>query len=318
MPETAPFHSFSFTLIEGRQPRALFRMRAADEGLYELHVEKGSAANPISKFTRTVPVEVAVRLRDSLQEIGVFSWEESYGDAASPGSRRWNVSTVFKEGVFSVASKGGSDVPAGFDQMLEELYKLDFPRPGGKAAGAAAGNAGAAGSSGIGSPGLTGRAGMADAPGATGAPGIPGMSEALRAMGSFGAGGLGGLSAGDLGAYNAMGGAEGMFGALSSFGSARTKGVDAQAGLGSGAGGGADGVDFSQLADMMKKGGVDGLDPSEMNRLLSDAQRNPQAIQQRMRDEFQHMPHEEQERMLDALASTGMATREWWERFLRG
>ena len=137
----APFHSFTFTLVADKRPRTAFRMKALEGGMYELHVEKGSASNPTSQFTREVPVDVAQRLKDALQDIGVFAWDELYGDTAAPGSRRWSVSTVFKEGVFSVASKGGSDVPPGFDDMLEELYRLDFPRPegAGKGTGAAAG-----------------------------------------------------------------------------------------------------------------------------------------------------------------------------------
>ena len=131
MPEenALPFHSFAFTLIENRTPRRSLRLVAADDGLFELRVQKGSATNPSSHFERKVPLEVAEKLRDALQSIGVFNWEESYGDASAPGMRRWTVSTVFKEGVFSMESKGGSDVPPGFDEMLEELYRLDFPRP---------------------------------------------------------------------------------------------------------------------------------------------------------------------------------------------
>lgn len=124
-----PFHSFTFTLIADRKPRAAFRMTALQGGMYELHVERGSASNPISQFTREVPVEVAQRFKNALQELGVFGWEESYGDTAAPGSRRWSVNTVFKEDVFSVSSKGGSDAPAAFEALLEELYRLDFPRP---------------------------------------------------------------------------------------------------------------------------------------------------------------------------------------------
>ena len=135
-----PFHSFAFTLIENRAPRRSLRLVAADDGLFELHVQKGSATNPSSQFTRKVPLEVADKLRESLQSIGVFNWEESYGDASAPGSRRWTVSTVFEEGVFAVESKGGSDVPPGFDEMLEELYHLDFPRPAGQGGGVGGGS----------------------------------------------------------------------------------------------------------------------------------------------------------------------------------
>ena len=209
-----PFHSFSFTLIADRKPRTAFRMKASGDGFYELHVEKGSASNPTSQFTREVPLEVAQRLKDALQDIGVFGWEESYGDTAAPGSRRWSVNTVFKEGVFAVASKGGSDVPAGFDGMLEELYQLDFPRPD------------------------------AGRPVATPS-GVPGMS------------------------------------ALSS----------------------------AALRDMMGAG--------ELSEMMSHLQQNPQALQQRMKEEYRHMSPEEQRHLIDMLSQSGMGDRAFWEDFFR-
>ena len=259
-----PFHSFTFTLLENRQPRRLLRMTMKGGGAYELHVQKGSAANPISEFTRTVPVEVAERLCDALQAIGAFGWDESYGDVTAPGSRRWTMSVVFQEGVFSLESKGGSDVPMGFADLLEELYRLDFPRPVG-ASGASVGC-----TSGLKGPGYPG--------------GVGGIGSSLNASGLGGSGMLRGMSAGDLGAYAASGG---------------------------------DGIDFSRMADSLK-GGLGGLDAREMQELLSQAQTNPQAMQQRMKEEFRHLSPVEQNQMLDALASTGMATREWWERFFRG
>lgn len=254
MPDTAlPFHSFTFTLIADKRPRAAFRMTAREDDLYDLHVERGSASNPTSQFTREVPIEVAQRLKDSMQDIGVFGWEESYGDESAPGSRRWSVSTVFKEGVFSVASKGGSDAPAGFDALLEELYRLDFPRPD------------------------TGKASAAKPQ-----KGI-GFGTALNSMGSLGLGSIGGMSAGDLGAYSAMGK------------------------------GGVGGIDFSKLGELFEGG-----DMGDMGRMFAEMQRNPQAMQQRMKDEFRHMSPDEQNHLLDMLASTGMASRAWWERFFRG
>ena len=242
-----PFHSFAFTLIENKRPRQSLRLMAAEDDLYELKVQKGSAANPSSQFTRKIPLEVVERFRDALQGIGVFNWEESYGDATAPGTRRWTVSTVFQEGVFSVESKGGSDVPQGFDELLEELYRLDFPRPAG------------------GQP-------------------AEGQSAEGRAAGLGMRPGLGGMSIGDLGAYASAGQA---------------------------------GVDFSQMADIFKDSGLPGMDAGDMQRLLADAQNNPQLMQQRMKEEFRHLSPEEQSRMLDALAATGLATREWWERFFR-
>jgi len=246
-----PFHSFAFTLLENRQPRTSLRMTAKENGMYELHVQKGSATNPSSQFTREVPSEMAERLRDTLQRIGAFSWEGSYGDTTAPGSRRWTMSVVFQEGVFSLEAKGGSDVPAGFADLLEELYRLDFPRP------------------------VVQRGG-----GAQGAGGSRGVGSAINAMGLGGLGSLGGMSAGDLGAYSSS----------------------------------KAGVDFSQIADSLK-GGLGDIDAREMQNLMSQAQTNPQALQQRMKEEFRHLSPAEQNQMLDSLAATGMATREWWERF---
>ena len=268
MPEekALPFHSFTFTLIADRKPRAALRMTALDGGMYELHVERGSASNPTSQFTREVPLDVAQRFKDALQELGVFGWDESYGDTAAPGSRRWSVNTVFKEGVFSVASKGGSDAPASFDSLLEELYRLDFPRPDASRAGAAAPKQGI------------------------------GLGTALNSMGSLGLGSIGGMSLGDMGAYGAAGK------------------------------GGPGDVDFSQLSELLGGAGdIPGMGSvgdmgsmGELHQMFADMQRNPQAMQQRMKDEFRRMAPEEQNRLLDALASTGMASRAWWERFLRG
>ncbi len=220
-----PFQKFSFTLIRGRQPRVLLRMSAAEEGSYELHVLKGSAANPLTQFTRIVPFEVAERLNQGLQSAGVLGWEEEYGDDPARESLRWTLSIVFKEGVFALTSKGGSSVPAGFDELLEELYRIDFPRPA-----------------------------------------QSGPSDGIRQR------------------------------VLSDIG----------------------GFDYAQLAGAMEAGGLDGLDASQMVNLLSEARSNPRALQERMREEFRRMPPDQQERMLDALASSGMASRAWWERFLRG
>ena len=213
--KSLPFHSFTFTLVADRKPRAMLRLKALEGGMYELHVEKGSASNPTSQFTREVPLDVAQRFKDALQEIGVFGWDESYGDATAPGSRRWSVNTVFKEGVFSVASKGGSDAPAGFDAMLEELYRLDFPRPDARRGGNA--------------PSLQ--------------QGMSGMSQAA-------------------------------------------------------------------LADMLGAG--------ELREVIDQMQRNPQEMEKRMKDEFRRMSPDEQNRMIDMLVSSGMGSREFWERFFRG
>ena len=218
-----PFHSFSFTLIQNKMPRAAMRLSLHEQDMYELHVQKGSVANPSMQFTRLVPDQVAVRFHDALRNAGVFGWEESYGDTRAPGSLLWNLSLVFKEGVFSITSKGGSDTPPGFDDVLEELYRLDFPRP-----------------------------------------------KTVQAT-------VNPQMAGD-----------------------------------------SLGMDFDQLANFMEGSGLAGFDSAQMAALLSEARTNPQALQNRMRQEFRLMPKDEQEQLLDALAASGMASRAWWERFLRG
>lgn len=251
-----PFQSFTFTLVENRRPRTALSLRAQDGGAYALHVEKGSASNPTSQFTREIPVERAQALKDSLQDIGVFGWEESYGTAADRAERRWSVNTVFKEGVFTVSSRGGAVVPAGFDRLLEELYRLDFPRP----------------------KGSSGSAGQADA-------GRVGLGSALNSMGLGGMGSIGGMNAGDLAARASAGSLD---------------------------------ADLSQLGGMFQDGGTGELNGEELARLMAEIQRDPQALQARMREEFRHMPQEEQGRLLDMLASMSGRSRAWWERFLRG
>ena len=236
-----PFQSISFTLVQDRLGRKLFRMKRVGEE-YELHVEKGSSSNPSTQFTRMVPQETAQRFKDALDALGVFSWEEKYGDASAPGSMRWSLNTVFKEDVFSVASKGGSDAPRAFDAFLEELYKLDFPRPE-KATP---------------SPAVAAKSPIPT----MGAAGFE-MSNALRSMGL------------DLSSLP-----EGMGDALSQM-------------LGS--------VSSADAIDAM-----------------SQMRRNPMEMQQRMKDEFSHLSPDEQEKMIDALSKTGIASRAWWERFLRG
>ncbi|HAM15854.1 MAG TPA: hypothetical protein DCP91_08370 [Eggerthellaceae bacterium] len=282
--QALPFESFSFTLLEEKRPRIALRMKAADGGkLYELRVEKGPASNATALFSRKVPTEVAQRFKDSLQDAGVFGWEESYDDDASRGMRRWTLNLVFKEGVFSLASRGGSNVPLGFDRLLDELYRLDFPRPGKGTQGA--------GGAGAGAQRLAG--------------GDAGLGNSLNALGLGGMGSINGMTAGDLGAYSATGGASGLLGALGQKGRAGAGG--------SGPGGMPGGFDFSQLADALNSGALEG----NLESMMQDLQRNPQALQQRMREEFRQLPPDEQERMLDALAATGMASRAWWERFLK-
>lgn len=226
MSEKAPFQSLVFTLNDRANGRVLFQMSLLNEANFELHVEKGPAGQLSCDFTRTVPLKTAVALRDALAELGVFGWDEEYADTQAPGSRQWRLKIVFQEGVFTQESAGGSNVPEGFEGLLEEFYQLDLPRPGAD-----------------------------DAPGVTASAKAPGFSG----MPDFGA----------------------LFG------------------------GGGEGAPDAALW-------------AEMQRAMADLQAHPEKFQQQLKEEFRMLPREQQDNMLDMLASTGMGTREWWERFLRG
>ena len=204
--------------------RRVLRMKhQPDSGDYEMHVESGVGATTETEFTRTVPRATAEKLRDALAAVDAFNWQAEYGDTRAPGTRRWNVSIVFEEGVFSVQSLGGSDVPDGFDDMLEALYQIDLPRPQ--------------------------QAQQIGAPAVEGTMGLPDLGDVMGAM---------------------------------------------------------------------PPGGFDTELLGQMQETLSMMQNNPAQFQAQMRQEFSMLPRQQQDAMLDMLAASGMATREWWERFLRG
>ncbi len=124
-----PFQSLSFTLAEEPRGRSVVRMARRDDGMYSLHVEQGSGGNPKVRFTRMVPQGTAQQLKDALQNAGVFDWKPEYGNVAGRPAMRWTFNLVFKEGVFSMASAGGNDAPPSFGVLMEQLYRLDLPRP---------------------------------------------------------------------------------------------------------------------------------------------------------------------------------------------
>ena len=225
-----PFDGFTFWMIQGNLPRVSLNLARLLDDSYELHVAKGSAANPTFTVTRAVPLATAVRLNEALVEANASNWEEAYGDAPGAQPLRWGMTITYKKDVFSVTSKGGSATPAGFNRVLDELYRMDMPRPPASAQGV-----------------------------------MP--AQAVD---------LGGL---DMGFD-----------------------MDELEGLGE--------FDIEELAKQMQQGPFAGA--------LSQMRSNPTAFLRLVRDEFRGMPYEEQERMLDQLASTGMATRAWWERWLRG
>lgn len=76
--------------------------------------------------------------------------------------------------------------------------------------------------------------------------------------------------------------------------------------------------DLGSLFAGAPEGGPDTAMLSQMQQALAELQSNPGLFQQQLKEEFRSLPREQQDQMLDMLASTGMATRDWWERFLRG
>lgn len=225
-----PFEDLRFWMIRGSMPRESLSLSADGEGAFTLHVQKGSAANPTFQFTRTVPRETAARLNSALLAAGVAGWEESYGDVAGAPALRWGLSIVFKKDVFSQASRGGSATPAGFDMLLEELYRLDFPRPSAQ-------------------------------------------SEKPKTA----------LATSGLPEWETLG---------------RDLGLD----LG--------GLGLDQLEDVLGSG--------ELEDLMRQTKGNPYLLQAKMREEFSRMSPYEQEQLLDRLTATGLASRAYWERWLRG
>ncbi|ACU95016.1 hypothetical protein Ccur_13400 [Cryptobacterium curtum DSM 15641] len=224
-----PFHSLTFMMFKQPGGRSVFRMKEDGSGMYKLNVETGSSANG-THFTRTLPQASAQQLKDDLSAAGVFGWDEQYDLDAD---FKWTLNVVFKEGVYSQSSQGGSKVPPGFDEMLEAFYRLDFPRP--------------------------------DA-----------NETNQRGTASFGSASL-----------------PFQFDKSTSF-------------------------DFSSLSGMVDLDGIDQSALAEMQQAFATLQSDPARFQQMMRSEFAAMSAESQEGLLDMLASIGVASRAWWERFLRG
>lgn len=75
---------------------------------------------------------------------------------------------------------------------------------------------------------------------------------------------------------------------------------------------------FEQMQRMMDSSGAGGAGLEEFQTVMRDIQENPQRMQELMRSEFRSMPAEQRNAMLDMLAATGLATRDWWERFFLG
>ena len=76
--------------------------------------------------------------------------------------------------------------------------------------------------------------------------------------------------------------------------------------------------DMSAFFAGAPEGGPDASFIAEMQQAMADLQAHPERFQQQLKEEFLSLPPDAQNSMLDMLASTGMGSRDWWERFLKG
>ena len=144
-----PFENFAFTIVQDGEQRRCLRLALREDGAFDVHAEKGSAARPQTESDTVLAADRIQRFKDALDRLGVFGWDDQFPSDAARPNVRWTLACVFKRDVFSVASRGGNAVPAEFDDLLEELYQLGLPRPArgqraGRAGGAGAGAAGSA------------------------------------------------------------------------------------------------------------------------------------------------------------------------------
>lgn len=236
-----PFDAFSFHADYPASGTVDVRLERTGD-TYQLTVESGptkreQAAHALiaADFTRTVPFERAVELRDAIQAAGVYGWEETYGDEASFHGFAWKLAVDFKKDVFAIQCEGGSDLPEGFDQVLEALYRLDLPRP---------------------------------------------TAAVVREN-----------PAAFVGAVEVANDPEEAPTDLS---------------------------DMSQLFGQLPPGMFGGVSMDDMRAAFEEFQRNPEQFRDPLRRQFAQLPPMFQNQILDALGSTGMQSREWWEHYLRG
>lgn len=74
---------------------------------------------------------------------------------------------------------------------------------------------------------------------------------------------------------------------------------------------------MSQMQQMMDKE-FGSVSFEDLQMVMRDMQTDPSRMQELMRSEFRSMSVEQQNALLDMLASTGIGSREWWKNFLLG
>jgi|GEM_PF-6823061 len=124
---SAPFYRMEFTQITD-SGRAWIQIAQIDDEAYEVKTEQGPHNDAISNEFRVNTASV-VSLRNKMAEIGVFGWEEEYKDAPLVPNLSWALTIVFQKDVFTQTSRGGSDVPLGFDKFIHLLEQAGMPKP---------------------------------------------------------------------------------------------------------------------------------------------------------------------------------------------
>lgn len=122
-----PFYSLDFTQITD-DGRAWISITYITNEMFEVKTEQGPHSDAITNEFRVNTASVA-SLRDNLAQIGVFGWNDTYDDAPLVPNLTWNLTIVFKKDVFSQTSRGGSDVPRGFDKLIHLLRQAGMPKP---------------------------------------------------------------------------------------------------------------------------------------------------------------------------------------------
>lgn len=93
---------------------------------FNFHYEVGAAGRDQSDDI-ALAFEQVQQLQDDLVKAGVYLWDPSYNDAEGAAPSRWNLTIVLQKDVFTQTSRGGSDYPEGFADMIEAFHRIGLP-----------------------------------------------------------------------------------------------------------------------------------------------------------------------------------------------
>lgn len=307
---SAPFYQLEFTRITDGG-RAWIQIEQVDDEAFEVKTEQGPHTDVITNDFRVNTASV-VSLRDRLAQIGVFGWDDVYGDAPLVPNLTWNLTIVFQKGVFTQSSRGGSDVPVGFDDLVDLLEQAGMPKP---SRGTRPESAPSAGFSfpidmtqlfGGGSP-------MGFGFPMGGAPSNGNGTAGANSSSTSGA-------SGDIDENDIPKSPSDIKGDAASESDGTKDGAnDASAQTG-----GSQNPYASGQGPMFGFGNMQGMPMlndqmiHQMESAIQQLREHPEMFQNEMRREFNMLGPDQQEQMLDFLSQMGMGDRGWWENFLRG